>query len=100
MAESESWRALMRGPARARVAMVTLCIAVHAMDVFVTATVLPSVVADIGGTAFYAWPTAIYVVTAIMGTASGGHKTRRRGHIKQVRAIAAGADDIHHVLGV
>ena len=63
MAESESWRALMRGPARARVAMVTLCIAVHAMDVFVTATILPSVVADIGGAAFYAWPTAIYVVT-------------------------------------
>lgn len=88
MAESESWRALTRGPARARVAMVTLCIAVHAMDVFVTATILPSVVADIGGAAFYAWPTAVYVVTAIMGTASGG---RLRLNYGMRRALIAAA---------
>ena len=48
------------------------CVALHAMDVFVIATILPSVVEDIQGVAYYAWPTALYVVTSIMGAASGG----------------------------
>ena len=48
------------------------CVALHAMDVFVIATILPSVVEDIQGVAYYAWPAALYVVTSIMGAASGG----------------------------
>lgn len=63
MAESESRRALTRGSALARVAMVTLCIAVRAMVVLVTATILSTVVVDIGGAAFYSWHTAIYTPT-------------------------------------
>ena len=48
------------------------CVALHAMDVFVIATILPSVVEDIQGVAYYAWPAALYVGTSIMGAASGG----------------------------
>jgi MFS family permease len=85
---ADSWRALTLGAALPRVVMVMLCIAVHAMDVFVTATILPTVVVDIGGAAFYAWPTAIYVVTAIMGTASGG---RMEANLGMRRALIAAA---------
>ncbi len=55
-----------------RLALVMSCVSLHAMDVFVTATILPSVVADIEGVAFYAWPSALYIITSIMGAASGG----------------------------
>lgn len=88
MPAADSWRALTQGDALPRIIMVTFCIAVHAMDVFVTATILPTVVVDIGGAAYYAWPTAIYVVTAIMGTASGG---RLEANLGMRRALITAA---------
>jgi MFS family permease len=46
-------------------------VGVPATSVFIVATILPSVVADIGGAAFYAWSTTLYAVASILGTASG-----------------------------
>ena len=66
------WHELTRGPGLVRLALVMTCVSLHAMDVFVTSTILPSVVADIDGVAFYAWPSALYIITSIMGAASGG----------------------------
>jgi MFS family permease len=66
------WRELRQGPGLVRLALIMSCVSLHAMDVFVTATILPSVVADIDGVAFYAWPSALYLITSIMGAASGG----------------------------
>ncbi len=57
--------------------LLTLGVGVHAIDVFIIASVLPSVVADIGGAAFYTWSTMLYVVASILGTACGGF-TRAR----------------------
>jgi len=48
-----------------------LAITLHAMDVFVIATILPTLVADIGGAAFYTWPTMLYMVASIVGASSG-----------------------------
>jgi MFS family permease len=69
---SASWSALFRGRHLAHTLLLTLGVGVHAMDVFIIATVLPSVVADIGGAAFYTWSTMLYVVASILGTACGG----------------------------
>ncbi len=69
---SEGWRHLLRGPALGHVILVMLAISLHAMDVFVISTILPSLVGDIGGEAYYAWPSAIYLVFSIIGAASGG----------------------------
>ncbi len=49
-----------------------LGIALHAMDVFLVATVMPTVVADIGGVRFYAWVSMLYMVGSIVGAASSG----------------------------
>lgn len=70
MAEA-SWSALFQGRRAAHTLLLTLGVGVHAVDVFIVATVLPSVVADIGGAAFYTWATMLYMVTSILGTASG-----------------------------
>ncbi|MFP6728471.1 MAG: MFS transporter [Alphaproteobacteria bacterium] len=66
------WRQVTQGAGLARLTIIMCCVALHAMDVFVIATILPSVVEDIQGVAYYAWPAALYVVTSIMGAASGG----------------------------
>src|SRR2546421_1488608 len=69
---SASWGALFRSERAAYTLILTLGVGVHAIDVFIIATVLPSVVADIGGAAFYTWSTMLYVVASILGTACGG----------------------------
>jgi MFS family permease len=66
------WYELTHGAGLVRLALIMSCVSLHAMDVFVTSTILPSVVEDIDGVAFYAWPSALYIITSIMGAASGG----------------------------
>lgn len=52
--------------------ILNLGIGLHAIDVFIISTVMPAVVADIGGEKFYAWSTMLYMVASIIGAASGG----------------------------
>ncbi|MDE0941664.1 MAG: MFS transporter [Alphaproteobacteria bacterium] len=70
--QQTGWHAVIQGSGLIRIALIMSCVTLHAMDVFVIATILPSVVQDIDGVAFYAWPAALYIVTSIMGAASGG----------------------------
>ncbi|WP_095108547.1 MFS transporter [Pseudomonas sp. Irchel 3E20] len=44
-------------------------VALHAINVHIVTTVLPSVVRDIGGLAWYAWNTTLFVVASIIGAA-------------------------------
>ncbi|MDR2325363.1 MAG: MFS transporter [Acidovorax sp.] len=44
-------------------------VALHAINVHIVTTVLPSVVADIGGLDWYAWSTTLFVVASIIGAA-------------------------------
>src|SRR5260221_5265639 len=46
--------------------VLSLAIGLHAVDVFVISTVMPAVVAEIGGAGFYAWATMIYIVAPII----------------------------------
>jgi MFS family permease len=62
---------LFQGGRVAHTLLLILSLSVSATNVWIVATVLPSVVADIGGAEFYAWPTALYTVASILGTASG-----------------------------
>src|SRR5262245_24148793 len=50
-----------------------------AVNTFITATVLPSVVGEIGGLPLYAWATTAYAVASIVGSASSSVLMRRLG---------------------
>jgi MFS family permease len=93
-ATAVSWSALFHGRHLAYTALLTLGVGVHAFGIHLVATVLPSVVADIGGTAFYAWATMLFIMASIMGTACGGLiKARldlRRGYLMGVLVVLAG----------
>lgn len=65
-----SWSMLFQGRRAAHTLLLILGIGVPATGLFIVTTILPSVVADLGGAEFYAWPTALYTVAAILGTAS------------------------------
>jgi MFS family permease len=68
---SSSWTALFSGGRGIYVVALNLGIGLHAIDVFVISTVMPAVVRDLGGVAFYAWATMLYMIASIMGAASG-----------------------------
>ena len=52
--------------------LVILGAALHALQILVIAIIMPTIVGDIGGAAFFTWPAMIYSVGAILGAASVG----------------------------
>src|SRR5436189_106309 len=72
MNSSTSWSALLQGRRLAYTVLLTLSIGIHAVGLHMLATVLPSIVADLGGAAFYAWATLLYTIASIIGTVCGG----------------------------
>lgn len=70
---------LFRDGRAAYTVLLSLGIGLHAMDVFVIASIMPTVVADIGGASLYSWPTMLYMVASIVGAASAGPLRRAYG---------------------
>jgi MFS family permease len=90
-----SWSMLFQGRHAAHTLLLILSLSMSATNVWIVATILPSVVADIGGAEFYAWPTTLYTVAAILGTASGRFIRAtlgfRRGFMAGVLVFLAGS---------
>ncbi len=63
-----SWGALLRGRNGLRSLALAGGVAAHAINVFISTTILPSVVQDIGGLSWYAWNTTLFVAASIMGS--------------------------------
>jgi MFS family permease len=74
-----SWLALFSNGNAAISVMLTGGVAIHALSLRVVATVLPSVVPEIGGLRFFAWTTTVAVVSAIWGAAFAAPLARSRG---------------------
>ena len=68
-ADDASWLDLFRGANALRVLVLAAGVALHAINLYLTTTILPSVVDDIGGVAFYAWNTTLFIVASITGAA-------------------------------
>ncbi|NYT60189.1 MFS transporter [Alcaligenaceae bacterium] len=64
-----SWSELLRGRNGLRSLALAGGVAVHAVNVYIATTILPSVVNDIGGLEYYAWNTTLFVVASILGSA-------------------------------
>ncbi|AON53608.1 MFS transporter [Herbaspirillum seropedicae] len=54
-------------------------VAMHAINVHIVTTILPSVVRDIGGLDYYAWNVTLFVVTSIIGSTLTGKLLARLG---------------------
>ncbi|MDR3083800.1 MAG: MFS transporter, partial [Streptomyces sp.] len=54
-------------------------VALHAVNVYLAATVMPSVVDDIGGSSLYAWATTIFVFASVLGSAAAAAVLGARG---------------------
>lgn len=62
------WRELLAGDHALALAVFTGGVALQAMEFFVGSTILPSVVADIGGLELFAWNATVFVVASILAS--------------------------------
>src|SRR5215813_4411866 len=60
----------------------------HSMNMLITATLLPSVIQDVGGAALMSWPTTAFVASSIVAASAAGVLTAGCG---AGRAFCGGA---------
>lgn len=68
VSEKAGWGELLSGGNGLRVAVLVGGVAIHAINVFISGTLLPSVVADIGGLDLFAWNTTLFIVASIIAS--------------------------------
>jgi MFS family permease len=90
VSERIDWREPFRGGMALFTVLLNVAIGMHALDIFIVATVMPRVIRDLGGAAYYTWPTMIYMVLSIMGTAAGHPLRTNFGDRKSFGLAAAG----------
>ncbi|WP_408097709.1 MFS transporter [Peredibacter sp. HCB2-198] len=84
-----SWGALFTGTNFGRSLILAGGVSLHAIFIYVVATILPSVIADIGGVAFYAWATTFFMVGSIVAAAGAPLVSMRLGPKKAYRLALA-----------
>src|SRR5579859_2806814 len=67
-----TWADLLADGRLPRFALICLGVWLNAADSLVTATIMPSVGAQLGGYAYFSWATAGFLVGAILAGASAG----------------------------
>jgi len=77
--EPASWADLLSGRNGVRSLALAGGTALHAINVYVVTTIMPSIVADIGGLAYYAWNTTLFVIASIIGATVAATLAARRG---------------------
>ena len=88
-AEKGAWREIFRGGMGLYSALVIGGVALHATQMLVIAIIMPTVVADIGGAAYYTWAAMLYTIGSIVGGASTGVVWARFGP-RRSYTLAAG----------
>ncbi|MCR5874818.1 MFS transporter [Phenylobacterium sp. J426] len=83
------WGDLLAGGRWPQFALICLGVWLNAADALVTATIMPSVGADLGGYAYFSWATAGFLVGAILAGASAGRVSELFG-LRSATALAGG----------
>jgi MFS family permease len=63
------WSELLTGKNAIYAIALSGGVTLHAVNMYIATTVMPSVIVDIGGLDFYAWTTTLFVVASILGAA-------------------------------
>src|SRR5471030_551824 len=77
--ERSAWRELGESGRLPQFILLCLGVWLHAADTLVTATIMPSVVEDIGGIAYVNWTISLYQIGSILAGAATGVLSRRLG---------------------
>jgi MFS family permease len=78
-ARDTGWGALVTAERLPRFALVCVGVWLNAAEIMMTATVMPSVAADIHGDAWFGWVVAIYLIGSILAGATSGRLAQSLG---------------------
>lgn len=78
-AQGLSWREFLGDASVASLSLVCMAVWLHAADSLVVATMLPRIVADIGGAAYVGWTVSLYQIGSIVLGAASALVTLRLG---------------------
>lgn len=67
--QETGWRALLTGGNAVHSLVLSGGVALHALNIYVVTTIMPSIVREIGGLEYYAWSTTVFVAASILGAA-------------------------------
>ena len=84
----QGWLALLTPARISSLAVLLGGVLLHSMNVLLVATMLPSIVAEVGGAALMSWPTTAYLACSIVAATCAGLATATVG---PGRAFAGGA---------
>jgi MFS family permease len=73
------WSELLTGKNAIYAIALSGGVTLHALDMYIATTVMPSVIVDIGGLDFYAWTTTLFVAASILGAALSAKLLRSAG---------------------
>ncbi|KEG16787.1 MFS transporter [Bartonella bacilliformis] len=67
MVKEQSWSELLSGKNGLYSLTLSGGVILHAVNVYIVITILPSIVNDIGGEQYYSWASAIFVIASLIG---------------------------------
>ena len=77
--EKTGWAALLSGNNGIKSIALAGGVMLHATDVYLATTIMPSITSDIGGLNFYSWATTVYVVAAMIGSVISSRTLVKQG---------------------
>ena len=83
-----SWREFLRNADTPALALVCLAVWLHAADSLIVATMLPSIVVDIGGAGLVGWSVSLYEIASVVSSAASALLTMRYGLRTPMRLAA------------
>lgn len=75
----QGWSALLSGKNGIRSFTLAGGVALHAINVYIVVTILPSLVADIHGEQYYSWAATIFVTASLIGASLAAKLVTRTG---------------------
>ena len=78
-AQAASWSELFQGANAAYTLMVMMGVMMYSLQILIVVTIMPTVVAEVGGSSYYVWASMLYQVGSIVGAASVGPVWARTG---------------------
>jgi MFS family permease len=87
--EFVSWKEFLSSSHTSSLALVCLAVWLHAADSLIVATMLPSIVADVGGAGLVGWSVSLYEIASVVAGAASALLTMRLGLRKPMAMAAA-----------
>ncbi|MEJ5102324.1 MFS transporter [Chryseobacterium sp. MYb328] len=77
--ENTSWHALFSNGNGIKAITLALGVMLHATNVYLATTVMPSIIKEIGGLEYYAWNTTLFVVASVIGSVVSANRISKLG---------------------